>query len=171
MQETIQTLLRKLPGYQGYEAQEFRREADRALRMHLAQQYRSEQQALIQLAQRMVAAGRLDLAEPLTRINQVLERFVARLETAPYGYAGWFDSITIDDTDLDQIYWFDAKLADSIPLLRERITYVETQLNAGEGVAEALASLRSFADDLHRQFDARQEFVAAGKRPAQEGQG
>lgn len=167
MEETIKNLLRMLPGYRGYEAQESRREADQALRIHLTQQYRHEQQALTRLSQRMIVAARLKDAEQIAHINQVLDRFVARLETAPYGYAGWFEHGTIDEHELDQLYLFDAKLADSVPLLREQVTYVESQINVGGEFEEALASLRRFADDLHAYLDARQALLASGKQPTQ----
>lgn len=170
LEQTIQNLLQRIPGYTGYAALEQRRDADKTLRMYLAQQYRAERQSLTRLGQQAVAAGRLDVVEQLQRIGQLLDLFIGRLETAPRGYAGWFSEVSIDEADLDRIYQFDAKLADSVPLLRERIGYVAAQVTAGEGagegVAEALSALRDFVDGLNRQFDAREELLVSGKRPA-----
>lgn len=167
IQQTIQNLLHNIPGYTGYSASERRREADKVLRSHLADQYRGERQELIRLTQDVVAAGRLAKAEPLDQIIQALDLFIARLETAPRGYAGWFAEVTIDETDLEQIYQFDARLASSVPLLHEQIVYSRSRFTTDEGFDEALDVLREFVDGLNRQFDARQEFLVAGKRPEQ----
>jgi hypothetical protein len=165
-EQTIKNLLHKIPGYTGYEAREQRRDADERLRAELARQYRAEREALTRLGQQAVSSGRLDVTERLKRISQTLDRFIGRLETALTGYAGWFEHVTIDVPDLEQIYQFDAKLADSVPLLQEHIGHVSTQMSEGEGIDEALTALRNFVDNLNTQFDARQEFLVRGKRPA-----
>lgn len=164
-EKTIKDLLHKIPGYTGYAAKEERREADKRLRMHLAQQFRAERESLTRLSQQVISAGRLDLTDPLKRISQSLDYFIGQLETAPRGYAGWFDQVQIEEVDLDQIYHLDTKLADSVPLLREQIAYVSSQVSEGEGIDEALTSLRDFVEKLNQHFNARQEFLAAGKRP------
>lgn len=166
MRDTIQNILRAIPGYEGYEAKEKRRDADKVLRTNLAQQYRNEQAALTRLAQKAVDKGRLEYLDRMEEINQSFGHFIARLESAPRGYASWFSDARIEEADLDQIYEFDAKLVDSIPLLQEQITYVQTAYTSGENLEEALDELERFLDGLHTQFNARQEFVAIGKRPS-----
>lgn len=162
-QQRLEDLMQLVPGYAGYRAKEQRRDADKRLRTHLAQQFKGEQQALLRLAQQVAARGRLEYSDDIEAINQTLGYFIARLETAPRGYSGWFDDVHITETDLDQLYEFDAQLADSLPLLREQIGFVATTLDADEGIAEALATLHTFVDDLNRQFDTRQAFVNLGK--------
>jgi len=167
MRDIIKGLLRVLPGYKGYEEKEKRRESDKILRTHLAQQFSTERDTITRLIQRAVDSGNLEYIARLEENIQILNRFIARLESAPRGYASWFSEAQINESDLDQLYEFDARLADSIPLLREQITHVEKQLQAGEEVDEAVNTLRDFMDGLNRQLDARQEFVALGKRPSE----
>jgi hypothetical protein len=164
MREAIKRILEIVPGYEGYEAKEKRRDADKTLRTTLARQFTSEQQAITRLTQKAVDSGQFACLDRIEDISQQLGFFIARLESAPRGYSGWFDEAQIDEADLDQIYEFDARLADSIPLLREHIEYVEKEFRSGEQFDEALDELSSFINGLNSQFDARQEFVTLGKR-------
>lgn len=160
----LQRLLHMIPGYTGYQAMEQRRDADKALRTYLAQQFAGERQSLERLAQQVASRGQIEYSERIEQINQALTLFIARLESAPRGYTGWFDAAPITTTDLDQIYEFDAKLADSVPLLREQLAYAVTTFESGGDFDEALHSLRHFVDNLNIQFDARQSFLARGRR-------
>jgi hypothetical protein len=115
--------------------------------------------------QESTASARLMHVERLGKVSQALLLFIARLETAPRGYAGWFGRVQIDQADLDQLYTFDAKLAESLPLLREKLGFVQSQASEGTDLHEALASLHQFVGNLNQQFDARQAFLLQGKRP------
>lgn len=165
MEQWIHNLQRMLPGYKGYEARETRRDADKMLRVQIAKQFRDQQGNLNRLIQDMTKGGGLRYLDDLDRVSTGIDRFVVKLETAPRGYAGWFEVITIDETDLDLLYQFDLRLADSVGLLAERITFVQSQLNEAGDVGAAIADLQSFMDDLNRQLDARTAFTAEGKRP------
>jgi hypothetical protein len=124
------------------------------------------QQALTRLGERVVDAGRLDLAEQIGTVSQALDRFIARLETAPHGYTGWFEQVTIDEAALDQIYEFDATLADQVPLLHEKISHAAAQTPDDQGIGQALEELRDLVDALNIRFDTRKQLLAAGKQPA-----
>ncbi len=152
-----------IPGYAGYRTKEDRRDADKQLRMYLAGQYVAERENLTILAQHLVASGRLDLVARLEPVEQMLARFIARLETAPRGYGGWFSATELSESDLEKLYEFDAKLADGIPLLREQIGFVSTECTADADCNAALNALRDFVDNLNTQFDNRQTFLAANK--------
>ncbi len=165
MEQWIRNLQRMLPGYKGYEARETRRDADKMLRVQVAKQFRDQQGDLNRLIQDMTKGGGLRYLDDLDRISTGIDRFVVKLETAPRGYAGWFEVITIDETDLDLLYQFDLRLANSAGLLAERISVVQRQFNEAGDVGAAIAELQSFVDDLNRQLDARTAFTAEGKRP------
>lgn len=165
MEQWIRNLQRMLPGYKGYEARETRRDADKMLRVQIAKQFRDQQGDLNRLIQDMTKGGGLRYLDDLDRISTGIDRFVVKLETAPRGYAGWFEVITIDETDLDLLYQFDLRLTNSVGLLAERISFVQRQLNEAGDVGTAIADLQSFIDQLNRQLDARTAFTAEGKRP------
>jgi hypothetical protein len=166
MEDTLKRILRIIPGYKGYEAKENRRDADHTLRTTLAREFTAEQQTITNLTKKAVDHGRFDYLDRLEEINQSLGHFIARLESAPRGYAGWFNEVKIEETDLDQIYAFDAKLADSLPLLREYIGHVQKEFTDGINLDEAMDELAAFVGGLHIQFNAREAFVLRGKQPA-----
>jgi septation ring formation regulator EzrA len=165
MRDTIKDILLALPGYKGYEELEHRRESDKVLRMHLAQQYSRERDALTRLTQKAVNMGKIGHLDRIEEIIQMLNRFIGRLESAPRGYASWFSATQITPADLDRIYEFDTQMADNIPLLQEQIGHAEEQLKSGEAFDNALDELKSFVDGLNTQYDARQELLAPGNQP------
>ncbi len=166
LRDRLQALAYQIPGYAGYRAKEQRRDTDKLLRTHLAQQYTGVRQALTRLAQRVASSGRIAYSARIEQIDQALGLFITRLQTAPRGYAGWFSTVKIDEYDLDQIYAFDAGLANGLSPLRERVTFAESAFatEKGEGFDNALTELQNFVDGLNAQFDARQAFVTLGKR-------
>ncbi|NJP05953.1 MAG: hypothetical protein HC837_10190 [Chloroflexaceae bacterium] len=133
--------------------------------MNLARQYQSEQEALNTLAQKTLKQGGLRYMDTIEGVNKALNRFIARLQTAPRGYSGWFDAVQIQAHDLEQIYQFDERLAEGIPLLREHIGQAIAEIK-GEQFETALEALRSMVDGLNQQFDARDELVVMGKQAA-----
>lgn len=164
-QQTIQSIAQIIPGYAGYQSKERRRDADKILRERLATQYAKERLAITRLAQ-AASRGHLEYVDDIESIGQSLDRFIARLQTAPRGYAGWFDAAQIQEADLDQLYQFDASLADGAEQITEKIAPVNAALKSGAGIDDALDALRGVADALNTRLDQRMEFVAEGKRPS-----
>src|SRR5437899_357096 len=114
MQQTIQNIQQQIPGYAGYQSQERRRDADKVLRERLANQYDAQRDRLNRVMQEATRSGQLASVADLEGANQQLQRFIARLQTAPRGYAGWFDAAQIQEADLDQLYQFDSSLAGGV---------------------------------------------------------
>lgn len=162
---TLQDIARIIPGYGGYIDRERRRDTDKMLRDQLARQYASEQDGLTRLTQQAVSSGKIEFAGKIEGIQQTLNRFIARLQTAPRGYAGWWEVAQIKKEDLDELYQFDMGLAAGVQQLHDAVAKASAAL-AGDGFGAALDALRDLADNLNKQFDARTNFVALGKRPA-----
>lgn len=166
LQQTIQNIAQQIPGYVGYQTKERRRDADKVLRQRLANQYSTQRERLNRITQDATRAGQFDYVDDLEGANQQLQRFIARLETAPRGYAGWFDAAQLQEADLDQLYQFDASLAGGVEDLSSALQAVTTAVKAKEGISAAIGALRETLDALNARLDARSEFVAQGKRPA-----
>lgn len=164
-QQTIRNIANAIPGYKGYQSKEQRRDADRLLRAQLTRQYEAQRDRLVRIQQDATRAGLIDRVDDLEGVNQQLSRFISRLRVAPVGYAGWFDVPSIQEADLDQIYEFDSKLASGADELGTALDKVSSAVRSREGVDDAIWALRDQLDGLNRQFDAREEFVARGKRP------
>ncbi|MDL1897386.1 DUF4178 domain-containing protein [Anaerolineae bacterium CFX7] len=166
LKQTVTGLANAIPGYTGYKSKEQRRDADRILRERLTQQYNAQRDRLTRLQQDAVRGGQLAVVSDLEGANQQLSRFISRLRTAPTGYAGWFDAATIEEADLDLIYQFDATLANGVDELSDALTKMQTAVRAKENTGDAYYALRDQVDALNQRLDAREEFLARGKRPA-----
>lgn len=161
LQQHIAELALQIPGYAGYQVKERRRDADKLVRTQLAAKYEEQRARLTRLQQQ----APLDYADDLERLDQKLQRLIARLNTAPRGYAGWFDAAQIVESDLDALTQFDAALAEGIPQLKTVLDQIAAALKAKEGVDDAIGAGAVTLDALNAQLDQREQFVALGKKP------
>ena len=84
IQQRILEIALQIPDYLGYAAKERRREMDRYTRGQLAQKYGEMETYLARVAKKAPLENVVDL----DNLNQKLQRLIARLNTAPTGYAG-----------------------------------------------------------------------------------
>lgn len=166
IKQTVSGIANAIPGYPGYKSKEQRRDADRILRERLTNQYNAQRERLTRIQQDAVRGGQLATVSDLEGANQQLSRFISRLRVAPGGYAGWFDAATIEEADLDLIYQFDASLANGVDELSGALDGMQTAVRAQENVNDKYFALRDEVDALNQRLDAREEFLARGKRPA-----
>ncbi len=162
LQQRIIEIALQLPGYIGYEAKERRRDVDKFTRGQLALKYSELQTALA----RIRAKAPLDVIVDLERLDQKIARLIARFNTAPRGYAGWFDSAQIVEADIDALTKFDADLANGVPGLKTAFDKLAAALKAKNGVDDAIAACGELLDNLNAEFDQREQFMSTGKRPA-----
>jgi hypothetical protein len=166
LKQTIQSIGNAIPGYPGYQSKEQRRDADRILRERLTNQYNEQRDHLTRIQQDAVRAGNLTVVSDLESANQQLSRFISRLRVAPTGYAGWFDAAQIQEGDLDLIYQFDNSLTNGVDELSNALNAVQTAVRGKQDTEASYDVLRDELDSLNQRLDAREEFVARGKRPA-----
>lgn len=160
----LQGLIDSIPGYRDYRALEDRQDADKRLRLHLASQYDAQRERLARLQQEMVSQGRLEGLDLLEGAMIKLQRFIDRLRTASYGYAGWFLGPVIQEADLAQLVAFDSALADGVAQVAGGIDGVASAVKTGQGLVAAVADLGATLDGLNTRFDGRQELLSRGKR-------
>lgn len=162
IQQRILEIALQLPGYLGYEAKERRRDMDKYTRVTLANKYEELHTALA----RVRAKAPLENAVDLENLDQKLLRLIARFETAPRGYAGWFDAAQIVEEDLDALTQFDAALANGVPQLKAAIERVAVAVKSKQGFENAINACAELLDNLNARFDEREQFLATGKKPA-----
>lgn len=166
LKSTVTSIGNAIPGYSGYQSKERRRDADRILRERLTNQYNAQRDRLTRIQQDAVRGNQLALVSDLESANQQLSRFISRLRVAPTGYAGWFDAAQIQEADLDLIYQFDASLANGVDELSGVLDGLQNAVREKQDAGKAYYALRDELDTLNQRLDAREEFVARGKRPA-----
>lgn len=162
IQQRILEIALQLPEYLGYEAKERRRDMDKYTRGTLSRKYNELHTALA----RIRARAPLDYAAALENLDQKLLRLIARFDTAPRGYAGWFDAAQIVEADLDALTQFDAALANGVPQLKAAIDKLGNAIKSKQDVDEAIDACAELLDQLNAEYDEREQFLATGKKPA-----
>lgn len=162
IQQRILEIALQIPGYLGYEAKERRRDVDKYTRDQLSVKYDELHTALA----RVRAKAPLENAVDLENLDQKLLRLIARFETAPRGYAGWFDAAQIGEGDLDALTQFDAALASGVTQLKSAIDKVGVAVKSKQGTDDAIGACAELLDTLNAQFDQREQFLATGKKPS-----
>ena len=114
---------------------------------------------------RIRARAPLENAVDLENLDQKLLRLIARFQTAPRGYAGWFDAAQIVDEDLDALTQFDAALASGVPQLKAAIDQIAAAIKSKQGIDDAIGECAETLDNLNAQFNEREQFLATGKKP------
>ncbi len=164
LEQQRRTIATSIPGYLGYRERERRREADRQLREELARQYSAQLDRLTDLQRRATSKALLSALDDMERAGLKLQRFVDRLRTASYGYAGWFDTATVREAELEQLYAFDQMLAAGVERVSAGISGVAEAIDSGTAVEEAVEKLAGSVDDLNRRFDQRRDLLAEGRK-------
>ncbi len=162
IQERILEIAQQIPEYVGYQAKERRRDADKLVRRQLAAKYDEQRTRLTRQARQ----APLETVVELENLDQKLQRLIARLNTAPGGYAGWFDAAQIVEGDLDQMTQFDVNLTEGVARLSAALDRIASALKSKKGSADAIGACADLLDSLNAQFDQREQFLAMGKKPS-----
>lgn len=160
IQQRVIDIALQIPEYVGYQAKERRRDEDKLVRRQLAAKYDEQGIRLARIARQ----APLDHVVEIENLDQKLQRLIARLKTAPGGYAGWFDSAQIVEGDLDQLTQFDATLAEGVGKFKSTLESLGAAVKTKSGIEDAVEACADLLDDLNTKFDAREQFVALGKK-------
>lgn len=166
-ESTLKRLASRIPGYGGYLEKEMRRDADKLLREEIAAQLEQQHRRLTEYQQELLSEGGLSLMDDVDRVQKRLMLLSDRLRTAVYGYAGWFDAVTIREDALDALYEYDATLLADVDGVAAGVEEIGRAVRGGEGVKEALSSLRGVLNALHEKVDERRD-VLIGAAPLPE---
>jgi hypothetical protein len=162
IQQRIIEIAQQIPEYVGYQAKERRREADKLVRRQLAAKYDEQRTRLTRLARQ----APLEIVVDLENLDQKLQRLIARLKTAPGGYAGWFDAAQIVEGDLDQMTQFDVNLTEGVAAFSAALDRIASTLKSKKGLTDAIWACAELLDSLNALFDQREQFLAMGKKPS-----
>jgi hypothetical protein len=158
--ERIERLARLVPGIGSYQDKETRRDADKRLRVTLADRLDSARKTVEAVIAKLQADNRFDLLDRLGRLERKLYQAADSIRFATYGYSGVFDAIKIDEARLDQLYAFDIALAESVSAVQGTAENLKASTPEAMG-ADALEPLEqqiaSFNGKLHERMTLFQE--------------
>ena len=161
-QDIFKKLVSKIPGFDGYVARENRRSADKLLRESVAAKFQAIWQRISGIQRDLVNAGRIDLLDDIERAEIKIRQFIDRVNTATYGYAGFFDAIKIREDTLAQIYQYDLTLVQLADDVSAAVDNLEASLDS-DGLPAAIRNLVQKAQDCLDAFNKRTEIMKVGQ--------
>lgn len=155
----LEALIAKIPGFKGYKQKEMRREADKLLRMQVAQKLDDQRQRLIELQMQLITGRLIEFMDDLDRAVTKLFGLIDRIRTASYGYAGLFDAVKVKEEQLDALYDFDNRMLDSVSEIAAAVDKVTSAVGTQEGVGPAIVELVSEVEQANLTWGHRNEAV------------
>jgi len=148
---TLESILRRIPGFRGYLEKEYRRDSDALQREWLADCLVRAKRGLDDHTRALADAGDIDSLPQWDRVRMRIDKVSARIRGAMRGYSGWFDLVQIDEAVLDRVYDYDAKLLDEVEQFGKGLE----QLNSETKPAELIARL----EQLEQAWDGREDIL------------
>jgi len=166
----IERLSSKIPGYSGYVDRERRRDVDKLHREHLADRMRGLKSPLTDLMRELTSTGRLFEVGPVDAAIKKLDHLENRVRFASYGYAGFFDVVKIEQSQLDSIYQFDLALVEHVDKIEAKLSELKSQAATSDGLKASCAEVTAEIDQTDHAFDERYKAInnfAEGQPPGQ----
>lgn len=150
-----------LPGFRGYKQREQRREADRIVRDHIYEVLEDARDDLNKCFQALSDSKSTELTEPMNRLIARLDRAAEKVNHASYGYSGFFDSVKIEEPELDRMLAYDTQLMDTAKKFAEEVASLRSDLNQNkfENARNSQQGLDSALAGLEKVFDQRKAAI------------
>ncbi len=154
-----------VPGFRGYKLKEQRREADRIVRTYIYDVMERSRDDLTTCLQALTDNRLTELVEPMNRLIAKVDRVAEKINHASYGYAGFFESVRIEDPDLDRMLGYDTQLMDLARKVSELTTSLRTSLaeNKSDDARNAELQLDGAIGSLELAFDQRKSVIEGVK--------
>ena len=107
MQGSVESIVRKVPGFKGYFEKQDRRAADKLLREKLAREFQDQLAEFSRLQVKLVDAGGIKYMSRVQSINTRLQTLIDKIESAAQGYTGVFDATKVSEETLKNVYALD----------------------------------------------------------------
>ena len=147
-----------LSEYIGYFDRENRRASDKLLRETIADRYEEQWNRISDIQRKMIAEGELKSVDTLESAALKLRAFIDRIKRASYGYAGFFDAVTIKSFELEEIYKYDLALLEGVDDVSRAIDNVEASMGT-EGMPAAVSHLTRVCQGVIDTYNRRDEVI------------
>ena len=164
-EKLLERIMLVLPSFRGYKLREQRREADRIVRDHVHAVLEHSRDDLSKALQMLSDSKVSELAEPMNRLIARLDRVAEKVNHASYGYSGFFDSIRIEEPDLDRMLAYDTQLMDAARKFYDSATSFRDDLSQSrlENARNTQLQLDAALADLELVFDQRKAVIEGVK--------
>jgi hypothetical protein len=155
----LESLVSKIPGYKGYKQKELRREADKLLRMQVANKLGDQRKRIAGLQNKLVSQAQYEFLDDMERAALKLQILIDRISTASYGYAGLFDAVKVKEEQLDALYEYDSEMLEFVDEVAADVDEVASAISVREGIADAIEQLVESIEQADTSFDHRHEAI------------
>jgi hypothetical protein len=155
----VKKLASKIPGFGGYIERQNRRAADKLLRESVADRFEELWKRTSNIQTEMVNAGMIALMDDMEQAAIQLRTFADKIRTASYGYAGFFDAVKINETELTQLYQYDLAFFDVADQIGRALDNTEASMGDEAGLKAAIRNLISLTREAVNTFDRRYEMI------------
>lgn len=164
-EKLLERVMLVLPGFRGYKLREQRREADRIVRNHLHHMLENCRTWLTSSLQSLSDSKVAELSEPMNRLIARVDLLSEKVNHASYGYSGFFDSVKIEEPELERMLSFDTQLVDVVRKLSDDVTSFRNDLSQGklENARNSEQALESAVANLEMVFDQRKSEIEGVK--------
>ncbi len=156
--DPFKQILSKIPGFSGYMERQNRRDSDKLLRETVAGRYEEQWQRISALQRDFISQGEIAYVDDLEAAAIKLRAFIDRVRRATRGYSGLFDAVKINETELAQLYQYDATLLNQVDEISRAIDNVEASIGS-DGLPAAIRHLTTVAQQSVQAFDRREEVI------------
>jgi hypothetical protein len=157
-QDIFKKLLSYIPGFSGYIERTNRRAADKLLREQVALKYTELAARASGLQKDAADAGQLDMLDEIDSVGLKLRTFSDRIKNASYGYSGFFDTVKINEKELETIYAFDTAFFELADQISNGLDNVAAAIG-GDGLKAALRAVDDLARQAGETFDKRYQAI------------
>jgi len=160
-EKLLEKIMLALPGFNGYQQREQRREADRIVRDHIHDVLKRSRNDLGSCLQALTDAKATELVEPMNRLIARVDRVAEKVNHASYGYSGFFDAVKIEELELDRMLDYDTQLMGVARKFSESAAGFKVELaqNKLEDARNAQQALESAIANMETVFDQRKEII------------
>jgi len=117
----LEKIMGYVPLYHGYKEKELRRESDKILRNFIYQNLSESTKNLKKIQNTFTDADKINFAKSMDKSITKSDTVSQRINHAESGYSGFWDTIKIKESDLDNIYQIDEGIAE-VSLTTKAIT-------------------------------------------------
>lgn len=156
----LEWIMRKLPGYKGYEDMQERRAADTLLRNHIVALLKGQLTDLVGAEKAILNGGGLSYMSKMKDAKSKLQVFIDRIATAMPGYSGFYDAVKVGPNELNLLYNFDADLLDFVDKFKEKIDAIKLAATTKEGLDKAIEELDALTLEANNAYTGRANIIA-----------
>jgi hypothetical protein len=160
----VKKLASYIPGFNGYVERQNRRAADKLLRESVADRFEELWKRTSNVQTDMVNAGMIALMDDMEQGAIQLRTFADKIRSASYGYAGFFDAVKINETELAQLYQFDLAFFDVAGQIDHGLDNIEASMEDEAGLKAAIRNLISLTREAVTTFDRRYAMINGGSQ-------